>query len=77
MEELLKMLAKEIPVMRIELSQTILGMKIQGGFTKGLDFFCEMNDVKSKDVEELYHKYLKQPVNDFSEALSELVKKGK
>lgn len=77
MKELLKMLTKEIPVMRIELSQTILGMKIQGGFTGGLKLFCEMNDVKEEQVEELYHKYLKQPVDDFGKALHELLKKGK
>lgn len=77
MEELLKqLLSKEFPIMKIELTQTILGTQLKGGFTGALDIFCAMNDVKKEDVEALYYKFLKQPIGDFAKGLDELLVKA-
>ena len=75
MKELLELLTKEIPVMEIKLTMNILGMNIEGGFSKkGLEAFCDINDVKEEDVEDLYHKHLSQSVRDFSKALDDLLR---
>uniref|UniRef100_UPI00388D0CD7 hypothetical protein n=1 Tax=Methanobrevibacter sp. TaxID=66852 RepID=UPI00388D0CD7 len=77
MEELLKqLLSKELPIMQIELSKTFLGFNLKGGFTKLLDVVCEQEGLKKEEVEALYFKYLKQPLNDFGKAFYELLDKA-